>query len=371
MGMMSRGSLPSTAVTCAGLSSLTRNGPETGRGEGRVIASVSSQNVRSGSLRRRAILALSAVPLFLVAIWVRTPAFPRTAGSPARNESESTKAAEGALRALERSLAEAVQRLDDRGNLVLDAPAARPAAFSFLRSRAPQRDGESVVVFDNNRPLAWAGKARIDPDSLVDPVSATFSPFYTMLNVVRVRGNRRAVASVVLHAVPPADRLTESLDSRVAPLQGVASYEFAPPENARGGPVVLSYRGKPILRALPRLAEPSEVRFRRAAMLRARGTVALVIFVLAFLLYAWRDRRSLSERLFGILVALGVTALVPWNSFSNTSRIFDPAYYLSKLAGPLTANAAALCISSALVLAGAYALIRANPNLRWPRLYAA
>jgi signal transduction histidine kinase len=227
------------------------------------------------------------------------------------------------------------------------------------------------VVFDHNRPLAWAGKTRIDPDSLVNPVTATFAPFYTTLNVVKVRGNRRTVASDVLHAVPPADRLTESLDSRVAPLQGVASYEFAPPENVRGGPVVLSYRGQPILRALPRLAEPGEVRFRRASMFRARGTIALVTLVLAFLVYAWRNRRSLSERLFAIVVALGVTALVPWNTFSNTSRIFDPAYYFSKLAGPLTANAAALCISSALVLMGVYAVIRAHPAARWPRLYTA
>jgi two-component system, NtrC family, nitrogen regulation sensor histidine kinase NtrY len=280
-------------------------------------------------------------------------------------------AAEGAVRALERSLSEALQRLDDRATGALDAPAEVPAAFSFLASRAPQRDGESVVLFDHDRPLAWSGKTRIDPDSLVKPVSATFSPFYTTLNVVKIRGGRRAVASVVLHAVPPADRLTESLDSRVAPLQGVASYEFAPPQDARGGPVVLSYRGQSVLRALPRLADPGEVRFRSAAMLRARGTIALVVFVLAYLVYAWRDRRSLSERLFAIVVALGVTALVPWNSFSNTSRVFDPAYYFSKLGGPLTANAAALSISSALILMGVYAVIRAHPDARWPRPYAA
>ena len=313
---------------------------------------------------------MSAVPLFLAAIWVRTPAIPRTAGSPARNESDRAKAAEGAVRALERSLSEALQRLDDRASGALEAPVDAPAAFSFLDSRSPQRDGESVVVFDHNRPLAWAGKIRIDADSLVNPVSASFSPFYITLNVVKVRGNRRAVASDVLHAVPPADRLTESLDSRVAPLQGVASYEFAPPEIVRGGPAVLSYRGQPIVRALPRLAETGEVRFRRASMFRARGTIALVLLVLAFLVYAWRNRRSLSERLFAIVVALGVTALVPWNSFSNTSRIFDPAYYFSKLAGPLTANAAALCISSALVLMGVYAVIRAHPDARWPRLYS-
>jgi signal transduction histidine kinase len=275
------------------------------------------------------------------------------------------------VRALERSLAEALQRLDDRATGALDVPADAPAAFAFLHRRALQRDGESVVIFDHNRPLAWAGKIRINPDSLVNPVGATFSPFYVTLNVVKTRGDRRAVASVVLHAIPPADRLTESLDSRVAPVQGVDSYEFAPPNDVRGGPVVLSYRGQPVLRALPRLADPGEVRFRSASRLRARGTIALVIFVLAFLVYAWRDRRSLSDRLFALAVALAVTALVPWNSFSNTSRIFDPAYYFSKLGGPLTANAAALSISSALVLIGVYAVIRAHPDARWPRLYAA
>jgi signal transduction histidine kinase len=314
---------------------------------------------------------LSAIPLFLVAIWVRTPSIPRTAGSPARNDTERAKAAEGAVRALQRSLSEALQRLDDRAGGALDAPADAPAAFSFLERRAPQRDGESVVLFDHNRPLAWSGKIRIDPDSVVSPVSTTFSPFYITLNVVKVRGNRRAVASVVLHAVPPADRLTESLDSRVAPIQGVASYEFAAPQDSRGGPVVLSSNGQPVLRALPRLADPGEVRFRSAATLRARGTIALVILVLAFLVYAWRNRRSLSERLFALVVALGLTALVPWNSFSNTSRVFDPAYYFSKLAGPLTANAAALSISSALVLLGVYAVIRAHPDARWPRVSAA
>ena len=314
---------------------------------------------------------MSAIPLFLVAIWVRTPAIPLTAGSPARNDTDRAKAAEGAVRALQRSLSEALQRLDERATGALDAPSDAPAAFDFLKHRAPRRDDESVVVFDHNRPLAWAGKMRIDPDSVVNPVTATFSPFYVALNVVKIRGDRRAVASAVLHTVAPADRLTASLDSRVAPIQGVASYEFAPQEDARGGPVVLSYRGRPILRAVPRLADPGEVRFRSASKLRARGTIALVIFVIAFLAYAWRNRRSLSERLFALVVALAVTALVPWNSFSNTSRVFDPAYYFSKLAGLLTANAAALSISSALVLIGVYAVIRAHPDAGWPRLYAA
>ena len=303
-------------------------------------------------------------------MWVRTPALPRTAGTNGAPDSDRAGAADGAMRALERAISEAIQRLDAQATSALGAPADAEGAFAFLSARAPQRDGESVVLFDHDRPLAWAGEIRTDPDTLTAPIGVTFSPFYTTLNVVKTKGDRRAVASAVLHAAPPADRLTQSVSSRLAPAQGVASYEFAPIGDPRAGPVVLSYKGAPLVRVLPRLATGEEIRFRRAAMLRARGTVALVMFTLAFLVYAWRERRALADRLFAVAVALAITALVPWNSFSNTSRLFDPAYYFSRLAGPLTANAGALFISSALVLMAMYAVIRAHPDARWPRLYA-
>jgi two-component system nitrogen regulation sensor histidine kinase NtrY len=304
-------------------------------------------------------------------MWVRTPALPRTSGPVSPNGNERVDAAEGALRALELALTETRERLRERAARALDAPADPEGAFAFLSTRSPQRDGESVVLFDHDRPFAWSGEMRIDPDTLRGTVSVTFTPFYTTLNVVETRGDRRAVASAVLHAAPPANMLTESVDERLAPGQGVASYEFSPPSNARGGPAVLSANGNPILRALPLLATADEVRFRRASMLRARGAVGLVILALAFLVYAWRERRAQVERLFAVAAALAITALIPWNSFSNTSRLFDPAYYFSKLAGPLTANAGALCISAALILMAVYAVIRAHPEARWPRAYGA
>jgi two-component system nitrogen regulation sensor histidine kinase NtrY len=278
---------------------------------------------------------------------------------------------EAAVRGVEHSLSLELARLEDRAAGALDAPTDVTRAFPFLASRAPQRDAESVVLFDHGHAFAWSGKMRVDPDSLTNPVNVTFDPFYTTINVARIRGDRRSVASAVLHAGEPADRLVESLESHLAPIQGVASYEFAPGNDPRGGIVVLSYKGRPMLRALPRLAEPAEVGFRSAAQLRASGTAGLVVLVLAFLFYAWRERRLLSARLFAIAVALGITALVPWNSFSNTSRLFDPAYYFSKLAGPLTATAAALCISSALILMAVFTVMRARRNSRWPRVYAA
>ena len=78
--------------------------------EGRVIASAGSLNVRSGHLSRRAILAIAAIPLFLIAMWVRTPALPRTSGPASPNGSERANAAEGAVRALERTLTDGYTR---------------------------------------------------------------------------------------------------------------------------------------------------------------------------------------------------------------------------------------------------------------------
>src|SRR6476646_4577976 len=135
--MISRGSFPSTALICAGLSSFTRSGPETGIGEGRVIASAVSPNVRSRRLSRRAILAAAAIPLFLIAMWVRTPALPRTSGAAPQGGSERAAALEGASRALERELADTRQRLEDRATSALDAPAQPEDAFSFLATRSP------------------------------------------------------------------------------------------------------------------------------------------------------------------------------------------------------------------------------------------
>ena len=315
-------------------------------------------------------LALASVPLFLMAMWVRTPTLPGASGTP-QGAAERVSAAEGAVRALERAIGEGVERLDARANAALDAPRDGEEAFRFLASRSPDRDGESVVLYEQGRPVAWSGSIRVDPDSLRRPLTVAFSEFYSTLNVVREKGNRRAVASAVLQAVPPADQLSESLASRVAQSGDVESYLLAPGEETAAGSVVLADDGKPLLRAVARLAPGEEVRFRKTATWRGSVTIVLVALVLALLAYVWKNRRALPERLFGIAVALAITALVPWNAFSNTSRLFDPAFYFSRLAGPLTANPAALLISTTLVLMAVYAVLRAVRRTRWPRAYGA
>jgi two-component system nitrogen regulation sensor histidine kinase NtrY len=272
---------------------------------------------------------------------------------------------------LERALTEAVERLDARALAALDAPRDANEAFDFLASRSPQRDGESVVLYEQEQPVAWSGSLRVDPDSARRPTSVTFSEFYSTLNVMRARDNRRAVASTVVYAVPPANALTPSLASRIALSGEVESYVLTPGVDASGGSVVLAAEGAPLLRATARLAPGEEVRFRKTATWRGRVTVVLVAAMLALLAYVWKDRRALPERLFAIGVALAITAIVPWNAFSNTSRLFDPAFYFSRLAGALTANPAALLISTTLILMAVYAILRAWRRTHWPRWYGA
>ena len=314
-------------------------------------------------------LAVAAVPLFLIAMWVRTPALPRTAGAR-ESSGERVGAAETANRALAHALNDTRVRLEERAAGALNAPVDAAGAFQFLSTRSPEHEGESVVLFEGDRALAWSGYPRNDVAAVTAPLSVTFSPFYLTMNVARTRGARRAVASAVVQALAPADALTASVESQLAPVEGVESYDFSGPENSSFGEVVLSNNSSPLLRAVPHLATAEAIRFGRASMLRARGTMGLGVLLLVFLAYAWRVRHALTRRLMAVLFCLVITALVPWSAFSNTSRVFDPAYYFSRIGGPLTANAGALLISSALVLMAVYALIRAEPDVRWPRTLA-
>src|SRR5438270_1579365 len=163
--MINRGSLPNTALICAGLSSLTRRGPDIGRGEGRVIASAGSLNVRSEAVRRRAILAFSAIPLFLIAIWVRTPVLPGPAPRSASTENERRSLVAKATRDLAGALSQEVARLSAQADAALGAPSNVPDAFSYLAERVPHNRAESVILFEGIRPTAWAGRVAADADS--------------------------------------------------------------------------------------------------------------------------------------------------------------------------------------------------------------
>ncbi|MEO8195029.1 MAG: HAMP domain-containing sensor histidine kinase, partial [Gemmatimonadales bacterium] len=184
--------------------------------------------------------------------------------------------------------------------------------------------------------------------------------FYTSLQVEVERQGRVAIATALIHAEPPADHIVNALDEQGEARAMVESFRFAPPTDTAGPDLIRGASGIPLMRvdAVPLSAEV--VAFRNSTAAQGRGTIVFALAILFLLAVAWSDRRSLPRRLFAIAVSLAAIALVPWNNFSNFSRAFDPAYFYSPLAGPLTANAGVFAMFAALLVLGVIACIRAR-----------
>ena len=93
-------------------------------------------------MRRGAILAMAVVPLLLIAMWVRTPALPRTAGNASQNGVERVGASEGAMRALARALDAC------GGNIVAAARAlgvARATLYRKIKRYGLKADSLSLI----------------------------------------------------------------------------------------------------------------------------------------------------------------------------------------------------------------------------------
>lgn len=308
--------------------------------------------------------------ILLLAVWLRNPLLPYAAdtadasgrasgASPGTASTYESDARARAIAALRSAVVEQERRLRRAAALALESPGSLDAAFDYLASLDPSPE-EGIVLFENAQPLAWSGRVVVDPAPAAAPLSVSVTPFYTTLTATAWRGPRRAVATAVLHAEPPADRLSAGLDSRISGRDEIESFTFAPASDTAAGQPVLRVNGATALRAdaipLPR----AMVQFGRVATARAWGTILLGFGLLALLAVAWRDRKLLGQRLFAIGVCAVAVGIVPWNSLSNSLRAFDPTYYYSPIGGPFTANAGVLAISSALLLLLVYALIRSR-----------
>ena len=308
--------------------------------------------------------------ILLLAVWLRNPLLPyaaETADASGRASGASSSTASAyesdararAMAALRSAVAEEQRRLRRAAALALESPRSLDDAFEYLASLDPSPE-EGIVLFENAQPLAWSGRVVVDPTPAAAPLSVSVTPFYTTMTATAQRGPRRAVATAILHAEPPADRLSAGLDSRISGRDEIESFTFAPGSDTGAGQAILAVNGATALRAdaipLPR----AMVQFDRVATARAWGTILFGLGLLALLAVAWRDRKLLGQRLFAIGVCAVAVGIVPWNSLSNSLRAFDPTYYYSPIGGPFTANAGVLGISSALLLLLVYALIRSR-----------
>ena len=326
---------------------------------------------------RRIIYAAACAAVILLAYWLRDPLIPYGAipSSASAISADSTGISEAdqrhseAVTALGDAIRESHRDLVSLAAAALAVPPDPDEAFDFLR-RQRIDDQTGVIVYRSGAPFAWTGQVRNPPQLTGPGATIIFSPFYVTLQASASRGNLTAVAASVLHSEPPADRLAAGIDASLPQRDLVRGFRLTPLSDTTADHVIADEAGRPMLRAEALPASPDMIRFARTASARARGAIVFGILVLILIGITWRERRALLSRLGTLTVVLFGVSRVPWNNFSNFSRLFDPAYFFSPLGGPLTASPAAFIITSAVLLLSVIAIVRARLS-HLPRIPAA
>jgi signal transduction histidine kinase len=271
-----------------------------------------------------------------------------------------TDVATHALAELDRELSATGRSLLQAADSALEAPRDRGEAFAYLAHLARGGDERGVILYQGDSAIAWAGRTRTSPDTLRERIGVSASEFYLTFYAVAQRTDRRAVATALLSAAAPADRLTQPIAQRVARAQALDDFIFSAPGRMTGSAPVLhfSLAGHPLLDARTAPLEAGEIIQKVRERLRVQVGGLLVAAFACFIIAAWRASRALPWRLAALGVAVACTALVPLNEFSNLTRLFDPSVFFTPLAGSLTASAGALGITSAIVLLALLTVLR-------------
>ncbi|MEX2180360.1 MAG: ATP-binding protein [Gemmatimonadaceae bacterium] len=290
-------------------------------------------------------------------------------------DAEQARAAQASLAELERRVSAAAVELRSHSARALTAPGERGAAFRFLATGAVNSSeagggggggGHAVALFRGDSLHAWSGRPRVRLDALEDSLGVTGGPFYLSLYTVSDSGGARAVATRVLYAASPADRMARSLGDDVAERTGMAGFHFVAPADSALIPDgrVVRVEGRALFAVGAEPLTKGEVTLRLLERARLWVGMLLGVSLACFIVAAWRGRRGLRWRAGLAAVGLACVALTPLSAFSNYSRLFDPSLYYTPLGGPLTANAGALAVTSALVLLVLLAAVRRQARLR-------
>ncbi|HEU4993500.1 MAG TPA: ATP-binding protein [Gemmatimonadaceae bacterium] len=282
---------------------------------------------------------------------------------------ERERMSDDALSLLRDRVTDASEELQRLARASLGAPDDRGAAFDQLTSATGSSEN-AVVLFRDDSAFAWSGRVRVAVDSLSGSMGVAGTPFYLGLYAIASDTNgtrtQRAVATRLLYAAPPADGLAESIAGDVAARTSIASFRFVPAADSASlsGARVISVQGRGLFAVRAEPLTQGEVQLRLLERARLPAGLLLAAAFACFIVAAWRGRRVLQWRAALVAVGLACTALTPLSAYSNYSRLFDPSLYFTPLGGALTANAAALGLTSALVLLLLLAAVRKQARLR-------
>ncbi|HEY2026816.1 MAG TPA: hypothetical protein VGG78_07385, partial [Gemmatimonadaceae bacterium] len=213
------------------------------------------------------------------------------------------------------------------------------------------RDYRAVLVARGDTLLAWAGTLHADPRALTGPSGVVATPFGLTLYVSADSAGRRAVATSLLYAAAPADRLTRGLAQQLPSTEVTEGFAFGPAgDTSQTDPLHYSDGARPLFVARALVPSAGEVRFRLLERARVRLGVALLIAMMAFLVLVARREVGGAGVVVGVLVVLRCITVVPLSEFSTRSRLFDAAVYFFPAGRAFTANAAALTLTAAALL---------------------
>jgi signal transduction histidine kinase len=264
----------------------------------------------------------------------------------------------------------ALREVASRG-LALGRTTDPAAAVATLRHALGDASHRAVLVLRADTLVVWAGTVHASPLAFSGQSGVVATPFGLTIYVAQDSDGTRVIATSLLVAQPPADRLSRGLAQRLPGNEIAEGFMFAPPSDS-GAPGALTYvdRGRALFVARAMVPSEGEVRFRLLERARVRVGVALLIALIGFLVMVARREMGALAAAVGALVVLRCIAIVPLSEFSTRSQLFDPAVYFYSSGGALTANAGALALTSATLLLLVLLVVR-RVGSKLPRLAGA
>jgi len=264
----------------------------------------------------------------------------------------------------------ALREVASRG-VILGRTTDPAAAVATLRRSLGDVDHRAVLVLRGDTLVVWAGTVHASPLAFGAPSGVVATPFGLTIYVVRDSDGTRVVATSLLVAQPPADRLSRGVAQRLPRNEITEGFSFAPPSDS-GVPGALTYvdQGRALFVARALVPSEGEVRFRLLERARVRVGVALLVALIGFLVVVTRREMGALATAVGALVVLRCITVIPLSEFSTRSRLFDPAVYFHPAGGALTANAGALALTSATMLLVVLLVVR-RIGSRLPRMAGA
>ncbi len=272
------------------------------------------------------------------------------------------RALEAAAARLDLALGAAAADVRRMAEAALEAPGGLEG-FAALADLVGAEEERAVVLFEGGAPAAWAGTLRVPIEAAPPALGVVRTPFYDALTYVASRGGRRAVATVLVQARPPASGLATSLAEVVVAKTDASGIRIALVDEApeAADAALRLTDGRFLLATLDPLVA-DEVRFRTMESAQVRGVALLVVAAVALLGATWITTGALVPRLATIGLVLAAVAIAPLNALTNVSPVFDPSYFFVPAGRWFTASAGALAITAALLLLALLTTLRARPR---------